>query len=365
MAPGRVNLMGEHVDYCEGLVLPMAVERAIRIRFAKNSSRTTRIVSRHFAGDAVEIRLDQSITPGEPKWANYMRGVIDNFARSVTRPIPGFDALVESDLPPAAGLSSSAALEIATATMLESLTGQQLSLEEKALLCQLAEHEFVGVPCGIMDQLAVAMGRRDHLLLIDCRDRRVRQVPFADPGLTILVANTNVARELDSGHYAVRRGQAVTALQTIGKTSWRDVTAADLQAHRAALGGELFRRARHVVSETERTAACVSALEKRDFNRFGQLMDDSHRSLAEDYEVSCHELDAMVEAAQRIGSNGGVLGSRMTGGGFGGSTVSLVETDKLPSVVQQMGDAYLATTGIQAEFLTSRPADGARFKELS
>ena len=356
-APGRVNLIGEHIDYCDGFVMPFALDRAVVIAAAPNGSREVRIGSA--AGDPATISLERPVEPGQPKWANYVRGVIRGFQdRGLT--IPGFDAWVVSSVPIGAGLSSSAALECATATLLEGLTGMSLATREKALLCQQAEHVFAGVPCGIMDQFASAFGQADRLVLIDCRSGEPILVPFTDPGLTVLVANTNVHHELTDGGYAARRKNTEDGLSILGKPSWRDVTAADLAAAWDRLGDPVNRRARHVVGEIARTVAAARALEAGDVEALGPLMAASHDSLCDDFEVSCPELNRMVAIARSIGRSGGVIGARMTGGGFGGSTVTLCDSSRAEDIAARLHADYLTTTGIRPEIFASRPSAGAR-----
>jgi len=356
-APGRVNLIGEHIDYCDGFVMPFALDRAVVIAATTNGRGEARIGST--AGEVAVIPLAEPVEPGQPKWANYVRGVIRGFQdRGLA--VPGFDAWVVSSVPMGAGLSSSAALECATATLLEGLTGSSLATREKALLCQRAEHVFAGVPCGIMDQFASAFGEADRLVLIDCRSGEPTLVPFTDPGLTVIVANTNVHHELTDGGYAARRKNTEDGLAILGKSSWRDVTMADVEAAWERLGDPVNRRSRHVVAEIARTVAAARALEAGDMAALGPLMTASHESLRDDFEVSCPELDTMVEIAGRIGGDGGVIGARMTGGGFGGSTVTLCDSGRAEAIAARLHADYLAATGIRPEIFASRPAAGAR-----
>lgn len=356
-APGRVNLIGEHIDYCDGFVLPFAIDRAVVIAAAPRPGRLARIASA--AGGSVEVALDGAVTPGEPAWANYVRGVIRGF-QDRGFAIPGFDAWIVSSVSMGAGLSSSAALECAAATLLERLLGTTLAARDKALLCQRAEHDFAGVPCGIMDQFASVFGEADRLVLIDCRSGQARLVPFADPALTVLVADTKVRHELSAGGYAERRRAVERGLRILGRQSWRDVTAADLEAAWERLGDPVGRRCRHVVGEIARTAAAATALEAGDVESLGPLMAASHDSLRDDFEVSCAELDVLVESARRIGREGGVIGARMTGGGFGGSTVTLCESRQAAAIATRLRADARAATGIEPDVFATRPAAGAR-----
>lgn len=359
-APGRVNLIGEHIDYCDGFVLPFAIHRHVVIAAAPNDSTQARVATACDETQAV-IDLATPQKPGEPKWSNYLRGVIAGF-RERGIPVPGFDAFIVSSVPVGGGLSSSAALECATATLLEALADIRLDTRELALLCQKAEHEFAGVPCGIMDQFTSAFGAENHLVLIDCRNAEPELVPFDDPGLTVLIANTKVHHELSDGGYAARRKNTEDGLALLGKPSWREVEIAEVEAAWKTLGDPVNRRARHVVGEIHRTIAAAEALRSQDFEALGPLMAASHDSLRDDYEVSCPELDLMVETARELGRAGGVIGSRMTGGGFGGSTVTLCESAAAAEIAAKMASRYQAETGITPEIFASRPARGAHLR---
>ena len=306
----------------------------------------------------MEFDVSQAVEEGEPKWSNYLRGVIRGF-QNLGHAVPGFDAYILSSVPGGAGLSSSAALECATATFLEGLLGIELGTREKALLCQKAEHDFAHVPCGIMDQFASAFGAKDHLVLIDCMSAETHRVPFTKPDLTVLISNSMVHHELSDGGYALRRQHTEEALAIIGKSSWRDVTLSDVNDAWEKLGDPVNRRARHVVSEITRTIEAAKALKSDDFEKLGPLMSASHQSLRDDFEVSCMELDLLVDAATKIGRSGGVIGSRMTGGGFGGSTVTLCESAKAHDIAQKIAEDYHAKTGLTAEIFASRPSAGA------
>jgi galactokinase len=285
-------------------------------------------------------------------------GVIAGFVGRGTKP-PPFDALIHSTVAVGSGLSSSAALEVATATLLEGITGAKLEPVEKALLCQKAEHEYAGVPCGIMDQFISVMAQKDHLLLLDCRSRNRDLVPMQEPGVSLLVINTNVKHELTGGEYGVRRAQCEEAAKALGLRSLRDASLEKLETSREQMDETVFRRARHVISEIERTVEAAEAVRDSDWPLVGQLMYDSHYSLRDDYEVSCAELDAVVEIAREIGSRGGVIGCRMTGAGFGGCAIALVRTGKVAELSESIGAAYEKRTGIKGSLFVSRPAAGA------
>jgi galactokinase len=356
-APGRVNLIGEHIDYCDGFVMPFAIDRYVVIAGCANGTSQARI-STSLNDQIAVIDLTKPQEAGEPKWANYLRGVIHGF-QTRGHHIPGFDAFILSSVPGGAGLSSSAALELAIATFLEGLLDTRLETREKALLCQKAEHDFAHVPCGIMDQFASAFGSPNRLILIDCRSGEPELVPFENPDLTVLISNTMVHHELSDGGYAARRKNTEQGLAILGKASWRDVSAADVQANWDRLGDPVNRRARHVVGEISRTIAAAAALARNDFETLGPLMAASHDSLRDDFEVSCDELDIMVEIARKIGRQGGVIGARMTGGGFGGSTVTLCESRKAAEIALALSTEYEKATGIKPQIFASRPSQGA------
>jgi galactokinase len=356
-APGRVNLIGEHTDYNDGFVLPMAIERyTVMVADRTNDRHVT--VHSITTGESAELNVRSPVQRGDPPWSNYVRGVIAGFQRRGIK-VPGFNAVIDSTVPFGGGVSSSAALEVAAATLLETIHGQPLDPIEKALLCQKAEHEFAGVPCGIMDQFTSILARPNHALLLDCRSRETTWVPMNDPTVTVLIINTNVRHQLADGEYAKRRAECEAAARALGITSLRDATLKLLNAARARMEPISFRRARHVVTENERTVETAKAIRASDWPTVGKLMYASHKSLREDYEVSCGELDAVVEIASGLGPSKGAIGCRMTGAGFGGCAVCLVKSDAVQQVTRQMNDAYESQTGNQATIFSSRPAGGA------
>jgi galactokinase len=299
------------------------------------------------------------VPKGAPQhWTNYIRGVFAGFQQRGVDTGP-LDALMLSTVPLGGGLSSSAALEVATATLLEAVTGHTLDPVEKALLCQQAEHDYAGMPCGIMDQFISTLGQKDHLLLLDCRSRTTELVPMTDPAVAVLIFNTNVKHELTGGGYAQRRQQCEEAARILGVPSLRDADATLLENTRAKLEATVFRRARHVIGEITRTPAAARAIQAGDWPTAGRLMYASHAALRDDYEVSCAELDVAVAIAQELGPAGGVIGARMTGGGFGGCTVSLVKTAMVDDVSRKLAAAYHQRTGIAATLFVSRPGAGA------
>lgn len=357
-APGRVNIIGEHTDYNDGYVMPMAIERWTVLAAAPGAEQCAHVFSEAMEESAA-IDLSKAVAPGLPKWANYVRGVIAGFQR-LGKPIAGFNAVMHSTVPLGSGLSSSAALEVATATLLEAVLSLQLDPVDKALLCQKAEHEFAGVPCGIMDQFTSTLAQENHLLLLDCRSRQFELVRMNDPGISVLIINTNVRHELASGEYGRRRSQCETAAKALGVPSLRDASMAMLAANSNKLEPVVFRRARHVITEIDRTVFAARAIPRSDWDAVGQLMYASHASLRDDYEVSCSELDAVVGIARSIGRAGGMIGCRMTGGGFGGCAVALVEAAHLNLIKAKVSAAYRSQTGIDATLFESGPAAGAQ-----
>ena len=362
-APGRVNLIGEHTDYNDGFVLPMAIERHTVIAAgpanAKTRGKARRIwISSLQKGGFATIDLSAPIRRGLPKWANYIKGVVAGF-QALDCTLEPMEWLVASDVPLGGGLSSSASLEVATATLLETVTGRKLDPVEKALLCQKAEHDFALVPCGIMDQFTSVMAQANHLLLLDCRSRKTELIPMTDPAVSVLIVNSNVHHKLMDGEYAKRRKDCETAARRLGVKSLRDATPADLAKARNKLEQVIYRRARHVISENARTLQTAREIRNGNWEKAGQLMYESHDSLRYDYEVSCPELDCLVEIAKNIGPENGVWGCRMTGGGFGGCTVSLVQKRCLADISRRFKLQYRKATGIEPSLFVSRPAAGA------
>ncbi len=356
-APGRVNLIGEHTDYNDGYVLPMAIERYTVLAADRAAQPRVRLYSANLDEDAA-FPIDEPDVLDSPKWSNYVRGVVRCCQRRGMRP-GGFDAVILSSVPLGGGLSSSAALEVAAATLIELLTGQVLDPLEKARLCQQAEHEFAGVPCGVMDQFTSVMAQPDHLLLLDCRSLQTNVVPLADPEVTALIIDSKVKHELNQGEYARRRAECEAAARALDVESLRDLTAGRLELARSSLDPVLYRRARHVVTESERTLAAADAMGRGDWNTLGSLLYASHQSLRDDYEVSCAELDLLVDLARSLGDGRGLIGARMTGGGFGGCTVSLVRTEAIDAVADAIGQAYFRETKFKASWFATRPAGGA------
>jgi galactokinase len=366
-APGRVNLIGEHTDYTGGFALPMAIDRYTVIAAGPASGpqpvgARRRLRFHSAAVDAThDVPLDELPRAGEPRWANYVRGVVAGFQGRGLQP-PSLDALAISDVPIGGGLSSSASLEVATATLLEAATGVVLDSLDKARLCRQAEHDYAHVPCGLMDQLTAVLGNESGPLLVDFEAEQARSVPIADPTVSVLICNSNVRHSLGDGEYARRRRDCEQAAHTLGLATLRGATIDVVEAAREALGPVVYRRARHVVSENARTLAAAEALAAGDVGGtggIGALMYQSHASLRDDFEVSCAELDTLVDIAREIGAAGGVFGARMTGGGFGGCAVMLVRTDVVAGITDTLTREYRRRHGRALTAFLSRPGRGA------
>ncbi|KAJ8399766.1 hypothetical protein AAFF_G00408710 [Aldrovandia affinis] len=355
-APGRVNLIGEHTDYNQGFVLPMALPLMTVVVGSQTPDQNVSVIT---ATEAVEEprRVDfvlpkdnQPLPPGKPSWANYIKGVVQHYR---AQPLPGFRAVVVSSVPLGGGLSSSASLEVAVYTFLQQLCPDDGDKVAKAVACQQAEHTHAGVPCGIMDQFVSVLGMEGNALLIDCRSLEATLVPLADPSLVILITNSNVRHSLTGSEYPSRRRQCEDAAAILGRSSLREASLQDLEDAKGRLDSVTFRRAHHVIEEIKRTAEAAEALKRGAYRDFGKLMVESHNSLRDHYEVSCQELDELVSAAMGVE---GVYGSRMTGGGFGGCTVTLLEADAVDRTIQHIKEHYSGSPS----FYITKPSDGAR-----
>jgi galactokinase len=357
-APGRVNLIGEHTDYNDGFVLPAAIDRSIAFAGRKRVDRLVRVHSLDF-GASVEFSLDDIQKDGKNPWSNYIRGVSKYLEEDGHR-LSGADVVFGGDVPREAGLSSSAAVEVGAAVFWKKLLHLEADPVYIVKLSRKAENQFVGVPCGIMDQFISALGRENHALFLDCRDLSFRHVPLWDD-VKIVVCNSGVKRALAQSEYEVRLKQCRQAVAQLASTglatkSLRDVAPADLKAAHSVLSGILFRRARHVVTENHRVMEAVEVLESGDLERFGQLMNASHESLRDDYEVSSKELDVLVELARK---QPGVLGARMTGAGFGGCTVNLVRQEAAEAFAEAIRCGYQDALGLKAEIYICKASQGA------
>ncbi len=357
-SPGRVNLIGEHTDYNNGFVLPMALNNINVVAVAPSPTGKHRWIGA--LGDPiVEIDPADVTKPGEPFWSNYVRGVICMLERRGIK-VPAVDMLIDSNVPRGGGLSSSAAFEVSACTALAALCGAEVTPTERALIGQATEHEFVNVPCGIMDQFISANGREDHALMLDCKDLSYKLIPMTDPEVSVLVIDSAVKHTLADGGYAARRKNCEDACAILGVPSLREATLAMLEEKREALGDLCYRRARHVIGENLRVEAFAKAVQAGDWDAAGVAMRSSHASLKDDFEVSCGEVDTLVSLADTIPSASSVYGARMTGGGFGGCIVALVKSADVEKVAAEMLEGYRNALGIETTYLVTRPGEGAR-----
>lgn len=357
-APGRINIIGEHTDYNKGFVLPMVIDRRTFALARPNSSMLLRILSSHLQQTDI-VDLDRPLERSSTAlWSNYIRGVAAGVGTMA--PIRGMDMLIDSTIPLGGGLSSSAALEVAVATLLEQALGIEINKSEKALICQRAEHNFVGVPCGLMDQTASIFGKTGNALLIDCDSMDITYIPIESAEVSILILNTRISHVLAGGEYARRRAECQSAASRMNVDSLRKATQASLAAAAFDPSDIVGRRARHVLSENQRTLQTAQALREKNWLEAGRLMYESHESLRTDFEVSCKELDIIVNAARTLGVSKGVFGCRMTGGGFGGCAVALVRKEMLDSVSRAISEAYKSATGIVPVVFASAPSAGAQ-----
>ena len=351
-APGRVNLIGEHIDYSDGFVLPFAIKDRTLVAARKRGDSTVRIASAQRRNKIVTVDIS-TVKPGlKGEWERYALGVL--WALGVKE---GVDLLIDGHVPLGAGLSSSAALECSVATAMNHLFDLGFNLEELARLTQKAENQYVGVPCGIMDQSVSLMATQGSALLLDCRDLTTKNIPFdvASSGLELLIIDTQAHHALTDGGYAERRASCESVVAKLGITSLRELSMEQLENSRGLLTETEFVRARHAVTEMKRVLECVEALSNSDFERVGQLINQSHISLRDDYTVSCPELDTAVEAALAAGA----LGSRMVGGGFGGSAIALIQASKTTETIKAVEKAFTSKGFKAPRFFTSLPSQGA------
>ncbi len=359
-APGRVNLIGEHTDYNDGFVLPIAVERETVALYARREDEEGNFASLQADEPAsFTLTAGPAIRPGKPAWANYCRGVAAMLFREEV-PLVGVDVLFSSDVPLGGGLSSSASLEVATAYALLAAAEQFKAVPDMRLaqLCQEAENKYADSPCGLMDQAIAILGKKGRALLLDCRYRTTRQIHFDNPDVVAMVVDTHVKHEIAAGGYARRRAECLRACEHMHIKALRD---ADLQTIAGNEGdGRLsypeVHRARHVVTEIQRTLDGAQALEAGDYEGFGKLMYRSHESLRDQFEVSCDELDAVVESASKCD---GVYGARMTGGGFGGCAIVLARADKADDIGKTVSADFEQRFGHAPSLFTTHATDGA------
>lgn len=357
-APGRVNLIGEHTDYNQGFVMPMAINFSTFVAMTKRDDSVLRIHSDMFNEDA---SLDLSHPParGRKHWSDYPFGVAIKL-KQAGQAISGANVLVHGEVPLGSGLSSSAAIEVSTGLGLLDVSHEKIDRLELAKTCQKAENEFVGARTGLMDQFIACFGKAGHAVMLDCRSLESHALPI--PGeVSVVVCNTMVKHELASGEYNSRREQCEAGVHILSRhlpnvNSLRDVTVAEVEKFKDDLGEVVFKRCRHITSENDRVRAAAKALPQSELKTFGKLMYESHESLRDDFEVSCRELDVMVDLARRID---GVFGARMTGGGFGGCTVNLISSDTVDEFTHAIKTGYAEATGRDPEVYVCSAADGA------
>ena len=360
-APGRVNLIGEHIDYNGGLVMPIALNIGIKALYTKNDNNTISLTSSTHP-DLIEFAVEDIPTKYEStsNWCNYPIGVLSTLQKQGLA-ISGFDLRFESNLPEGSGLSSSAAIEVLTAYILMNQAGIKINLPDLAVLCQKVENNFIGVKCGIMDQFAVANGKKDHAILLNCNTLDYEQIPFDLDSYALLVINSKKPRSLIKSAYNERKAESEAALKILidaGKLhDGQYLVDAEMEDLSIISDAIIRKRARHVVSENIRVKHATRALRMGDLYTFGRLMNASHQSLKEDYEVSGIELDTLAETAQNID---GCLGARMTGAGFGGCAIALVKNTSIGSFTRILSDRYHAVTKLQCEIYECKAEDGVR-----
>jgi len=359
-SPGRVNLIGEHTDYNGGYVFPCALSFGTYLLVRKNNSRIVRFATTNFDHRS-EVNLDAPFEKAGKSWINYPVGVLNEF-RKLAREIEGVDLLYSGDIPNGAGLSSSASIEMVTAFGMNQLFEFGMDRWDLIKLSQKAENLFVGVNCGIMDQFASGMGAKDHALFLNCDTLEFEQVPLELAGMKIVIANTNKRRGLADSKYNERRAQCESAVEALRTEKnirhLSDLNLEEFYALSHLIPDEVEKkRARHVITENKRTLTAIEALNQGDIEKFGMLMNQSHDSLRDDYEVTGKELDCLVDEARKID---GTIGSRMTGAGFGGCTVSIVSEDAVEAFIIEVGRGYTARTGLKADFYVAEIGDGSK-----
>ena len=357
-APGRVNLIGEHTDYNDGFVMPVAIGFSTFVTISPRSDQRLSLFSENLSDEA-QFDLDDPNPSATGHWTDYPRGVAITLERAGYR-LNGARLSIRGEVPIGAGLSSSAALEVATCSALLKNSGLSVEPVEMAKLCQRAENEFVGMRCGIMDQFVSSCGQAGKALMLDCRSLDYELLPLP-PGARLVICNTMVKHTLMAGEYNTRRAECEAGVRHFAQSlpnvrSLRDVTQTDLKRYGDDLSEVINRRCRHVITENVRVIEAARALKRDDLATFGELMNESHRSLRDDYEVSCRELDVMVELAQKLP---GVYGARMTGGGFGGCTVNLVDSKNVEEFKRIVAQGYSEATGLVPDIYVSSAAEGA------
>ena len=362
-SPGRVNLIGEHTDYNGGFVFPCALDFGTYAVVKKREDKIFRMYSKNFENlGIIEFNLDNLVYDKKDDWGNYPKGVVKTFLDRNYKIDSGFDVLFLGNIPNGAGLSSSASIEVLTAVILKDLFKLDVDMIEMVKMCQVAENKFIGVNSGIMDQFAVGMGKKDNAILLDCNTLKYEYVPVKLKNMSIIIANTNKKRGLADSKYNERRSSCEEAVKILNKNGINikylgELTVAEFEKIKHYITDEeQLKRATHAVTENERAKNAVEFLKKDDIAEFGRLMNKSHISLKDDYEVTGLELDSLVEAAWE---EKGTVGSRMTGAGFGGCTVSIVENDYVDSFIKNVGKKYKEKTGLEASFYIANIGDGA------
>jgi galactokinase len=364
-APGRVNLIGEHTDYNEGFVLPMAIDKKIIMLGQLRNDRIVQVFDLGYKAEA-KFYLDNLSPYKKDTWVNYLMGGMDEMQKAGYL-LQGANLIFISDIPKGAGLSSSAALEVATVLTMAKLNLLEIKPVEMAHLCRRAENNFVGVACGIMDQYVSCLGQKDYALFIDCRSNDYDLVPFKDHNYQIVICNSKVQRGLVNSEYNKRKEECKMATEFFKHKlnreiqALRDISIDEYKKYQSQLPEVIARRARHVISENRRVQTGVQALRMGNYSTFGQLMIESHQSLKDDYEVSCKELDLLVDLALE---QEGVLGARMTGAGFGGCTVNLLRREHVDAFEKTIKQGYKKITGINPDIYVTPPADGAKVLEF-
>jgi galactokinase len=363
IAPGRVNLIGEHTDYADGFVMPAAIDFATLAAVSPRDDESISIYSKNF-GEIVTRDLKEIGTSGSDHWSDYPLGVLSVLQQEEIQ-VPGFNLTLHGDVPLGAGLSSSASIEVASMLAMLHVAQTSLPLPKIALLCQRAENDYVGAPCGIMDQFVSCCGAADHALLLDCRSLEYRLAPVPKY-LNLVICNTMVKHAHASGEYGTRRSEVEEGTSILRRHRpeirlLRDATLEDLKRWGHEMPPNVLKRCRHIITENARTVAAADALEANDLATLGRLMAEAHESYRDDFEASCKEADIMVELAIK---QEGCIGARLTGGGFGGCTVNLVESTKAEKFVANMSADYKKNTGIQPEIYQSHASAGAHKLEL-
>ena len=358
-SPGRVNIIGEHTDYNDGFVLPAAIDKSAYVAVTKRNDNIVSLFATDF-DEAHETTLDH-IAKTDKHWPDYILGIVDQLQKT-NAPITGFNLLVAADIPIGAGLSSSAALECASVFALNELFGLQLTKAEMAHIAQHAEHEFAGVKCGVMDMFASLFGKKDHVINLDCRSLFYEYVPLKLNGYKLLLLNTNVKHKLSSSEYNTRRQQCEQGVAWVKERvpavkALRDITSDMLDKYVLPRNMLIYQRCKYVVDEDNRLLQACADLKKGDIHALGKKMFATHDGLSKEYEVSCKELDFLVD---HVRNNKAVLGARMMGGGFGGCTINIVKEEAIEKLVEELAPAYKAATGLDLSYYVASLEDGTR-----